>query len=86
MRSLTRDPGLANPGAMPPWTIFLQTVTHDFDVLLWLNSEADPVEVDATADALVAPDFKASGLLDTAIAVITFENGARAVAEANSLL
>lgn len=40
---------------MPPWTIFLQTVTHDFDVLLWLNSEADPVEVDATADALVRP-------------------------------
>jgi hypothetical protein len=23
MRSLTRDPGLANPAAVPPWTIFL---------------------------------------------------------------
>jgi myo-inositol 2-dehydrogenase / D-chiro-inositol 1-dehydrogenase len=28
MRSLTRDPGLANPGAVPPWTIFLQTLIH----------------------------------------------------------
>jgi myo-inositol 2-dehydrogenase / D-chiro-inositol 1-dehydrogenase len=83
MRSLTRDPGLANPGAVPPWTIFLQTLIHDFDALLWLNPEADPVEVYATADALVAPDFKASGLLDTAIVVITFDNEARAVAEAS---
>ena len=83
MRSLTRDPGLANPGGVPPWTIFLQTLIHDFDALLWLNPEADPIEVYATADALVAPDFKASGLLDTAIVVITFDNGARAVAEAS---
>jgi myo-inositol 2-dehydrogenase/D-chiro-inositol 1-dehydrogenase len=83
MRSLTRDPGLANPAAVPPWTIFLQTLIHDFDTLLWLNPGGDPVEVYATADALVAPDFKDAGLLDTAVAVITFDNGARAVAEAN---
>ena len=83
MRSLTRDPGLANPASVPPWTIFLQTLIHDFDTLLWLNPGADPVEVYATADALVAPDFKASGLLDTAVVVITFDNGARAVAEAS---
>lgn len=83
MRSLTRDPGLANPAAVPPWTIFLLTLIHDFDTLLWLNPGADPVEVYATADALVAPDFKDAGLLDTAVVVITFGNGARAVAEAN---
>src|SRR5829696_1116790 len=83
LRSLTRDPGLANPGAVPPWTIFLQTLIHDFDALLWLNPGAEPVEVYATADALVAPDFKASGLLDTAVVVVTFDNGARAVAEAS---
>ncbi len=83
MRSLTRDPGLANPGGVPPWTIFTQTLIHDFDTLLWLNPGAEPVEVYATADALVAPDFKASGLLDTAVVVITFDNGARAVAEAS---
>jgi myo-inositol 2-dehydrogenase / D-chiro-inositol 1-dehydrogenase len=83
MRSLTRDPGLANPTAVPPWTIFLQTLIHDFDTVLWLNPGADPIEVYATADALVAPDFKGAGLLDTAVVVITFDNGARAVAESN---
>jgi myo-inositol 2-dehydrogenase/D-chiro-inositol 1-dehydrogenase len=83
MRSLTRDPGLANPGAVPPWTIFTQTLIHDFDSLLWLNPGAEPVEVYATADALVAPDFRDQGLLDTAVVVITFDNGARAVAEAS---
>jgi myo-inositol 2-dehydrogenase/D-chiro-inositol 1-dehydrogenase len=83
LRSLTRDPGLADPAAVPPWTIFTQTLIHDFDTLLWLNPGAQPVEVYATADALVAPDFKASGLLDTAVVVITFDNGARAVAEAS---
>src|SRR6478735_6599460 len=83
MRSLTRDPGLANPGGVPPWTVFTQTLIHDFDALLWLNPGANPVEVYATADALVAPEFKDAGLLDTAVVVITFDNGARAVAEAS---
>lgn len=83
MRSLTRDPGLANPAAVPPWTVFTQTLIHDFDALLWLNPGASPVEVYATADALVAPDFKDAGLLDTAVVVITFDDGARAVAEAS---
>jgi len=83
MRSVTRDPGLADPSAVPPWTVFTQTLIHDFDTLLWLNPGARAVEVYATADALVAPDFKDSGLLDTAVVVITFDNGARAVAEAS---
>jgi myo-inositol 2-dehydrogenase/D-chiro-inositol 1-dehydrogenase len=83
MRSLTRDPGLANPAAVPPWTIFVQTLIHDFDTLLWLNPGAEPVTVYATADALVAPEFKDAGLLDTAVVVITFDNGAIAVAEAS---
>ncbi len=83
MRSVTRDPGLANPGGVPPWTVFTQTLIHDFDALLWLNPGAIPVEVYATADALVAPEYKESGLLDTAVVVITFDNGARAVAEAS---
>ena len=83
MRSLTRDPGLANPAGVPPWTIFLQTLIHDFDTLLWFNPSAEPVTVYATADALVAPEFKDAGLLDTAVVVITFNNGAIAVAEAS---
>jgi myo-inositol 2-dehydrogenase/D-chiro-inositol 1-dehydrogenase len=83
MRSVTRDPGLADPAGVPPWTIFTQTLIHDFDTLLWLNPGAEPTSVYATADALVAPDFKDAGLLDTAVVVITFDNGARAVAEAS---
>lgn len=83
MRSLTRDPGLSDRASVPAWTIFTQTLIHDFDTLLWLNPGAEPVTVYATADALVAPELKAAGLLDTAVVVITFDNGARAVAEAS---
>lgn len=83
MRSVTRDPGLANPEAVPPGTIFTQTLIHDFDTLLWLNPGAEVVSVHATADALIAPDYKRSGLLDTAVVVLTFDNGAIAVAEAS---
>ncbi|SOD73853.1 myo-inositol 2-dehydrogenase/D-chiro-inositol 1-dehydrogenase [Jatrophihabitans sp. GAS493] len=83
LRSLTRDPGLANPAGVPPWTVFLQTLIHDFDTLLWLNQPARPVSIYAVADALVAPEYKAAGLLDTAVVVITFDNGAIATAEAN---
>jgi myo-inositol 2-dehydrogenase/D-chiro-inositol 1-dehydrogenase len=83
MRSLTRDPGLPNPAAVPPWTIFTQTLIHDFDMLLWLNPGAEPAAVYATADALIAPEFKDTGLLDTAVVVTTFDSGAIAVAEAS---
>lgn len=83
LRSLTRDPGLANPGAIKPWTIFNETLIHDFDTLNWLNAGAVPVEVVALADALVAPDYKEGGLLDTAVVTIRYDNGALAVAEAN---
>lgn len=83
LRSLTRDPGLANPAAIKPWTIFNETLIHDFDTLNWFNRGAKPVEVVALADALVAPEFKDGGLLDTAVVTIRYNNGAIAVAEAN---
>ena len=82
LRSLTRDPALGNPNK-PEWTIFLETLIHDFDTLLYLNPNAKPVEVFVMADALVAPEFKDKGLLDTAVVSIRFDNGAIAVAEAN---
>jgi myo-inositol 2-dehydrogenase/D-chiro-inositol 1-dehydrogenase len=85
MRSITRDPGGSaglRPG-IPPWTIFRETLIHDFDTLLWLNPGARPVEVFTKADALVAPEYKDDGLLDTAVVLITFDNGAIATAEAN---
>lgn len=87
LRSLTRDPGtaagIANPERIPPGTIFLETLIHDFDTLNWLNPGAVPVRVHAVADALVAPQAKTGGLLDTAVVTITYSNGAIAVAEAN---
>jgi myo-inositol 2-dehydrogenase / D-chiro-inositol 1-dehydrogenase len=85
LRSLTRDPGpfTADPARIPQWTIFLETLIHDFDVLCWLNPGARPVTVHAFADALVAPDATPSGHLDTAVVTIRFDNGAIATAEAS---
>jgi myo-inositol 2-dehydrogenase/D-chiro-inositol 1-dehydrogenase len=85
LRSVTRDPGSgpADPGAVPAWTIFTQTLIHDFDTLNWLNPGARAVDVLATADALVAPDFRDRGHLDTAVVVVRYDNGAIATAEAS---
>ena len=85
IRSLTRDPGPfgGDPNRIPLWTIFYETLIHDFDTLLWLNPGAKPVEVFAMADALVRPDARDKGFLDTAVVNIRFDNGSIAVAEAN---
>lgn len=85
MRSVTRDPGPygGDPAHTPLGTIFTQTLIHDFDTLNWLNSDAEPVAVHATADALIRPDAKKDGFLDTAIVTITYSNGAMATAEAS---
>jgi myo-inositol 2-dehydrogenase/D-chiro-inositol 1-dehydrogenase len=82
LRSLTRDPGGFDPSRILPDTIFLETLIHDFDTLRFLNAGAEPVEVYATADALVEPTWRDRGLLDTAVVVIRFDNGAVATAEA----
>jgi myo-inositol 2-dehydrogenase / D-chiro-inositol 1-dehydrogenase len=83
LRSLTRDPKLADPARIPPWTIFTETLIHDFDALRFLNPGAEPTEVFALADALIRPDLKDRGLLDTAVVTIRFDNGALATAEAS---
>ena len=87
MRSLTRDPGwpggLSNAVNVKPWTIFRETLIHDFDTLLWFNPGAEPIEVYTKGDALIAPEYKDVGFIDTAVVMITFSNGAIAVAEAN---
>ncbi|RRQ29023.1 dehydrogenase [Rhodococcus sp. Eu-32] len=85
LRSVTRDPGpfSADPARIPPGTIFLETLIHDFDALCFLNPGARPRRVTAIADALIRPDAKADGHLDTAVVTVEFDNGAIAVAEAN---
>jgi len=85
LRSLTRDPGpfTADPALIPQWTIFFETLIHDFDTLCFLNPGAQPVSVHAFADALGAADARDSGHLDTAVVTIRFDNGAIATAEAS---
>ncbi|RNL57180.1 Gfo/Idh/MocA family oxidoreductase [Arthrobacter oryzae] len=86
LRSLTRDPGtgsIPNAGRVPAWTIFMETLIHDFDTLNWFNEGAEPVEVYAVADALVEPELRDQGFLDTSVVTIRYSNGAIAVAEAN---
>jgi myo-inositol 2-dehydrogenase/D-chiro-inositol 1-dehydrogenase len=83
LRSVTRDPGSgpADPDAVPPWTIFTQTLIHDFDTLNWLNPGARAVDVVVTAGSLTAPGHPT--LIDHATAVIRYDNGAIATAEAS---
>lgn len=82
LRSVTRDPGGFDPSRVAPNTIFLETLIHDVDVLRCLNPGAAAVEAFAVADALVEPDWKDQGLLDTAVVTVRFDNGAVGVAEA----
>ncbi len=83
VRSVTRDPGGFDPSRVAPDTIFNETLIHDFDTLRFLNPGAEAVEVYAIADALVEPDWRDRGLLDTAVVTVRFENGAMATAEAS---
>jgi myo-inositol 2-dehydrogenase/D-chiro-inositol 1-dehydrogenase len=83
LRSLTRDPGRgpSDASAVPEWTIFTQTLIHDFDTLTWLNPGARAVDVVATAESLTSPGHPT--LLDHATVVIRYDNGAIATAEAS---
>jgi myo-inositol 2-dehydrogenase/D-chiro-inositol 1-dehydrogenase len=83
LRSLTRDPSLDQPERVTPGAIFLETLIHDFDVLRFLAGGAEPVEVYAHADALILPDWKARGLLDTAVVMLRYDSGAMATADAS---
>jgi myo-inositol 2-dehydrogenase/D-chiro-inositol 1-dehydrogenase len=82
LRSLTRDPGGFDPARVPPDTIFLETLIHDFDTLRFLTPSSEAVEVHAVADALVETDWRDRGLLDTAVVTVRFDNGAIGTAEA----
>lgn len=82
LRSLTRDPELTNAEKVASWAIFRETMIHDFDILRWLSG-SEPVEVYALADALVAPQYRDRGLLDTAAVTVRFANGALATADAS---
>lgn len=85
LHSITRDPGpfRADPARIAPGTIFNETLIRDFDTISWLNEGAEPVDVYAVADALVAPQAKDDGFQDSAVVVVRYDNGAIATAEAS---
>jgi myo-inositol 2-dehydrogenase / D-chiro-inositol 1-dehydrogenase len=83
LRSVTRDPSLSEPERVSPGAVFLETLIHDFDVLRFLAGGAEPVEVFAMADALVLPDWKQRGLLDTAVVTLRYDSGAFGTADAS---
>lgn len=85
LRSLTRDPGISADVAarVKPWTIFNETLIHDFDTLCWLNPGARVTEVYAQAAALIHPQFSEAGFLDTSVVQMRFDNGAFGTAEAS---
>lgn len=85
VHSVTRDPGpfAGDPSRIAPGTVFRETLIHDFDTIGWLLGDARPVTVYAAADALVAPEAKDSGFLDSAVVTIRYDNGAIATAEAS---
>lgn len=85
MHSITRDPGpfTADPSRVAPGTIFRETLIHDFDTIGWFMGAAKPLSVHATADALIVPEARDSGFLDTAVVTIRYDNGAIATAEAS---
>jgi myo-inositol 2-dehydrogenase/D-chiro-inositol 1-dehydrogenase len=85
LRSLTRDPGISAEVAarVKPWTIFNETLIHDFDTLCWLNPGAQVTEVYAQAAALIHPQYAEAGYLDTSVVQLRFDNGAFGTAEAS---
>jgi myo-inositol 2-dehydrogenase/D-chiro-inositol 1-dehydrogenase len=83
LRSLTRDPSLDEPERVSAWAVFRETLIHDFDVLRFLAGGAEPIEVYAMADALILPDWKPRGLLDTAVVSLRYDNGALGTADAS---
>ena len=85
IHSLTRDPGpfTADPTRIAHGTIFRETLIHDFDTIGWFMGSAKPVSVHATADALIRPDARSTGFLDTSVVTIRYDDGAIATAEAS---
>lgn len=83
LRATTRDPTLERAERVSLGAIFRETLIHDFDALRWLAGGAQAVDVFAMADALIRPDLRGCGLLDTAAVVIRFETGALATADAS---
>jgi myo-inositol 2-dehydrogenase / D-chiro-inositol 1-dehydrogenase len=81
LRSITRDPVPDPPVVRTTWSIFDDTLVHDFDVLRWLAG-SEPRAVFAQAGALNEP-FRSAQVRDTAVATVSFHNGALGTADSS---
>jgi len=62
---------------------FRDQMIHDFDAALWLLEPRAVAEVYATGSALALPDIAEFGDVDTAVAVLRFEDGVLCVIESS---
>jgi myo-inositol 2-dehydrogenase/D-chiro-inositol 1-dehydrogenase len=84
LRSITRDPRPypdEQTVARDTWSIFSDTLVHDFDVLRWLAG-SEPRSIFAMSAALNEP-FRTTQARDTAVVTVTFENGALGTADSS---
>lgn len=76
LRSTTRDPQPPPQNySRSPFSIFTDTMSHDFDILRWLTDE-EIVEVSAIGSSLLRPEHAARGVIDTTGVLIRFASGA----------
>ncbi|HIE9809238.1 TPA: inositol 2-dehydrogenase [Klebsiella pneumoniae] len=75
----SRDPGAPSPEYVKTsGGLFRDMTIHDFDMARWLLQE-EPVSVFASAAALIDPQIKALGDVDTAVITLTCASGKMAV-------
>lgn len=75
----SRDPGAPSPEYVKTsGGLFRDMTIHDFDMARWLLQE-EPVSVFASAAALIDPQIKALGDVDTAVVTLTCASGKMAV-------
>jgi myo-inositol 2-dehydrogenase / D-chiro-inositol 1-dehydrogenase len=75
----SRDPGAPSPEYVKTsGGLFRDMTIHDFDMARWLLQE-EPVTVFASAAALIDPQIKALGDVDTAVITLTCASGKMAV-------
>ncbi len=76
LRITSRDPEPPPADYLQAWGgIFLETTIHDFDMARWLVG-SEVTEIYVAGDALVVPDFRSTGDVDTAVITLRFASGA----------
>lgn len=81
IRDAMRDPSPPPPEYIrQSGGLYRDMTIHNFDSVRWLMGE-DPVELHATASALISDEFRAANDVDTSIVTLRFPSGAMASIE-----